>query len=519
MKKQHYLYLAFSALLVVLTNACSKQADYTDSIPGTATEVMSIDLKSLADKAGAKDKENKKALQQLLESMKNEMNAATFQQVEAVMKDPSQSGIDLTAPLYLFRDSIYNKGALVAKVSDEGKLKSFLQVAQKEQLATEIAEKDGYSYTTLNGSVLVAFNASTLLATGYNGKSQLEKAQANVTASLQQPKDKSFGNTPLCKKMQSLDGDIDMVYSSESLLQLYGLPLNAQALGNTAYLKDNKILLSFSFEKGSIELDIENYTENKEVQELMEKHLKCFPPIKNTFLEYFPESTLALFTTGLDGEKLYNALQESEEIRNNLSVNDAEELKEVLELFDGDLSVGLTNVTLSNAPAFLAYATLKNAGALDKLYDKKTADAAGWMKKIVKLDKGSYVYKDRKMNIFFGERDKQLYATNDETLYKSICKAADPSAQKTTYAGNLKGKQTAFVVNAEAILNLPIVQMMIGFGGKQVAVYQLFASQVSYLQATGKDGKATVVMQLKNKDENALKQIVNLIRGNLSPQS
>ena len=62
-----------------------------------------------------------------------------------------------------------------------------------------------------------------------------------------------------------------------------------------------------------------------QLKELLEKHLKCIPPVKNTFLKYFPESTLALLTTGLDGEKLYNALQGNEEVRNNLSINDAEE--------------------------------------------------------------------------------------------------------------------------------------------------------------------------------------------------
>lgn len=81
------------------------------------------------------------------------------------------------------------------------------------------------------------------------------------------------------------------------------------------------------------------------------------------------------------------------------------------------------------------------------------------------------------MNIFFGERGKQMYATNDETLYKSVCKATDPSALKTAYAGNLKGNQGAFVVNVEAILNLPIVQMIMGFGGKQAATYYLLLAR------------------------------------------
>lgn len=35
------------------------------------------------------------------------------------------------------------------------------------------------------------------------------------------------------------------------------------------------------------------------------------------------------------------------------------------------------------------------------------------------------------MNVFFGIKDKQMYATNDELLYKNIEKAADKSIKKT----------------------------------------------------------------------------------------
>ena len=43
-------------------------------------------------------------------------------------------------------------------------------------------------------------------------------------------------------------------------------------------------------------------------------------------------------------------------------------------------------------------------------------------------------YKSRAINIFFGIRDKQMYATNDELLYKNACKTADPSAKETDFA-------------------------------------------------------------------------------------
>ena len=35
------------------------------------------------------------------------MNAATFQQVEMIMKDPKKSGIDVSAPLYVFNTETF----------------------------------------------------------------------------------------------------------------------------------------------------------------------------------------------------------------------------------------------------------------------------------------------------------------------------------------------------------------------------------------------------------------------------
>lgn len=44
------------------------------------------------------------------------------------------------------------------------------------------------------------------------------------------------------------------------------------------------------------------------------------------------------------------------------------------------------------------------------------------------------------MNIFFGIKDKQMYATNDELLYKNVGKAADKSIKDAPYASDMKGK-------------------------------------------------------------------------------
>ncbi|GAE82440.1 hypothetical protein JCM10512_642 [Bacteroides reticulotermitis JCM 10512] len=116
------------------------------------------------------------------------------------------------------------------------------------------------------------------------------------------------------------------------------------------------------------------------------------------------------------------------------------------------------------------------------------------------------------MNIFFGIKDKQLYATNDEILYKSIGKPSDKSIKDAPYASDMKGKTTFMAVNTEAILDLPVVKMLTGFGGEEFKMYANLASKISYLSASSEGETSSVELCLKDKDTNALKQIVDFAK-------
>ena len=50
--------LSVLAVLIVFMAACSKKAEYIHVIPADASAVASINLNSLADKAGLNDKQN-----------------------------------------------------------------------------------------------------------------------------------------------------------------------------------------------------------------------------------------------------------------------------------------------------------------------------------------------------------------------------------------------------------------------------------------------------------------------------
>lgn len=512
MKKNLFLQLSVLAVLIVFVSSCSqKAAEYTNAIPANASGVVSINLKTLAEKAGVNDKENKEALIKLTEAMKSGMNAATFQQLEAVMKDPSKSGVDVTAPVYIFKAPTFDYTTLVAKVIDEDELKNFLEVTQKELSNAPITEGDGYSLIQITKQSLVAFNASTLLAVDYNNAAQLDKIKEGITSLLKQTEENSINQSEAFKKMQKQSGEVNMFFSPSGVLGAYTKQINF-GMPKDIDLKDLIILGSLSFEKGKIEMVIKNHTENPELKAMLARQIKSTRPIENTFLKYFPKSTVGLLSIGVNGEEFYNLLQENEQFRNEFSITKADEIKNLFSTFQNDLTIGLINITMSKAPSFLAYASIQNNVSLKDLYEKKDQLGLSRGDDIVKLTDNDYVYKSRSLNIFFGIRDKQMYATNDEILYKNICKDVDPSAKDTNYASGIKGKRSAIVINAEAILELPIVKMLVGYGGAEYNMYYSLGSNISYLEATSESDEAHITLQLKDKNVNALKQVANFVK-------
>ena len=420
MAKKMISRLSVLAVLIVFLAACSKTVEYTNIIPADATVVTSINLKSLASKAGLNDKENEAAKQKVLEALKSGMNAATFQQLEKVMNNPSESGIDVEAPVYVFTSPSFPYSTAVAKIKSEDDLHASLEIMVKEQICQPINEAAGYSFTTMNGG-----------------------------------------------------------------------------------------LAGLNFEKGRIALKTENYTENEAVKALMKKQLEAFGKANNTFVKYFPASTLMFVNLGIKGEGLYNLLSENKEFRNTVSISKADEVKELFSSFNGDISAGLINVTMNSAPTFIVYADVKNGNALEALYKNKQALGLKKGEDILELGKNEYVYKSKGMNVFFGIKDKQMYATNDELLYKNIEKAADKSIKDAPYASEMKGKNVFMAINAEAILELPVVKMLIGFGGEKFRTGSEMLSKVSYLSVSSEGETSEIDLCLKDKDVNALKLIVD----------
>ncbi len=510
MAKKMISRLSVLAVLIVFLTACSKTSEYTNVIPADASVVASINLKSLAGKAGLDDKENEAAKQKVLEALKSGMNAATFQQVEKVMKNPSESGIDVESPFYVFSSSSFPYPAIVGKVNNEDNLHASLDVMTKEQICQPVSEADGYSFTTMNGSLL-AFNNSTIMLVTVNGTSQTDKAKEGITALMKQTADNSIVKSGAFQKMEKQKSDVNFFASMEAIPATYR---SQASMGLPAEVKPEDITLvgGMNFEKGKIALKSENYTENDAVKALLKKQMESFGKTNGTFVKYFPASTLMFFNVGIKGERFYNLLSENKEFRNTISIAKADEVKELFSSFNGDISAGLINVTMNSAPTFMLYAEVKNGNALETLYKNKQSLGLKRGEDILELGKDEYVYKTKVMNIFFRIKDKQMYVTNDELLYKNVGKATDKSIKETPYASDMKGKSTFIAINTEAILELPVVKMLAGFGGKEVKAYLDLVNKVSYMSISSDGEVSEIDLCLKDKNANALKQIVDFAK-------
>jgi len=495
---------ALVIMVAFMASCTEKSSEYTNVIPADASAVIGIHTQSLIDKSGVSNEDKQK----LIDAMKGELNAATFQQVEKIIKDGSASGLSTKDPIYIFTSNAIPTAAAVMKVSDMDKLNKTFEVMASEQISEPATNVDGYHLVKIKGNSLCAYNESTLLII------EARNGEKIVSDLMKQNNDESFTKSANFDQMTKKKGDINFFFTMDALPSMYKRQMNMN-FGNMQDIdpRDMGVVGGLSFEKGKIALHAEVFSDNEKVKELFKKQNEISGKLNETFLANFPASTLMYMSFNLNGEKLYDMLQENKEFREGLSLDKAEKVKEVFNAFKGDISAGLINVTMSDMPTFVAYAEAKSGMALQALYESKAELGLGRSEDIVKLGDNEYVFKSRQMNVFFGYKDKYMYATNDELIYKNIGKKEDRSLKNAAYASNMKGKNQYVVIDMNAILNLPAVKMLGAMGGREAAAYIDMASKVSYFEIIGEgNNQSSMNLWLVDKDTNALKQIIDLVK-------
>ncbi|MCD8293432.1 MAG: DUF4836 family protein [Prevotellaceae bacterium] len=240
MKKHSFLSLMPVAACIALLAACAPQqavkTEYTQVIPAGTTELAALYLDNLATKSGLKNGENAGIVRQLFALLADETSDGLAKELEALWADPSTSGIDWSAPLYVFNAPSLHAPAAALKVADLAQFQALVETLVDGQLCAEPVKADGFETAVcLDGAILLCYNDGTLLAVLGGSTTDAKKLQPAVTELMTQPAQKSFCSDAAFTKLTRQKGDIRLLATPDALplsvRSLFNWPRGTQLLG------------------------------------------------------------------------------------------------------------------------------------------------------------------------------------------------------------------------------------------------------------------------------------------------
>jgi hypothetical protein len=355
------------------------------------------------------------------------------------------------------------------------------------------------------------FSKSAFVVVPFSGHSAYEELKTTVSGLLGQDAKASMTTTKAFDKMNSRKEDVKFYASLLALPELYTQQLTMTLAGSNVEKKDLAVVGGLNFGDGDIALQFTYYTESKEAEELLKKQAKASTTIDRDYISYFPKSTMAFASMGVNGKRLYDVLSENEELLDELPLLNSDTGKNMVASFDGDLSIGVTGISMDGTPTILAYAKVKNNSLLDVIYGGKDFFLRQG-ESIEKKGKNEYIYKSQGMTLYYGMKKKNLYATNDKQLFDNICQDAKPSLGDADFVKDIKGKSFFAAVDIKTLLELPVLKMMLGLGNAETQMYYNLASKVDYVEMSNTtDGVSELRIVLADRKINSLRQIVTMV--------
>lgn len=485
--------------MTLMLASCGEKNPYTNALPKDAATVVSLDVKEMAKKCAL----DKQVQQSMATVMKSSLKGKADVLVDKIMGDPEESGLHLTDRVYFFMMPQAEMGGLLLRVADKDKLEDLVHVLEEQQQCDVPADGDGCRWTVAGGGLLAWTDHAFLILAG-NGNPHDLQHQASMW--LRQKDGEGYSATPDFGKLKEANKDIAMMASLNLMPKQY-LTMATMGLPADLKLQDLKTFSTLDFEEGKAVLEVETMTDNKMYKDLLKKQEEVMRPLDGSYLKTFPINTVGWMSAHVDGEKAYDLLRENPTIRQELDNSMMPlDFEAIFKAVKGDVALAMPEMSFS--PGFILYADVTNSTFMRTFEDLKPllAMTNGQMKL---LDKGKDAYQfvavDGSMmgagrgpvSFWLGVKDKHFYLTNRESLIGSEVKGM--TLEDCSWAKDVKGKLFYLNVNFQAL---------------SAALPQLpYVGMLDYLTIESEGAtKARMVLQMKNKKDNVLKQLVEMVK-------
>lgn len=480
-----------------LLSSCGEGNSYTNALPKDAAAVCSMDLMEMAQKCDLNDQ----AKLSMGKVMKSVLKGSADALVDKLMENPEESGLGLADRVYFFKPSQMEMAGVLVRVTDKGKLEDLIKMLQEQKVCEAPADGDGCRWT-VGGSGLMAWTDDAFLALVNDGDPKDLRHQASMW--LRQQAGEGYSGTPEFKKLADADEDVAMVTSLNAMPKSYLTPMT-MGLPADLNLNDLKLFSTLDFQAGKAVMEVETLLAGK-FKDLLEKQAEVSGELDGTYLEAFPANTVLWMAANVNGEKAYELLRENPTVRQELDNSMMPlDFEAIFKAVKGDVAVAMPEMSMN--PGFILYADVTGSEFLRTFEDLKPmlAMTNGQMRLV---DKGENAYQfvaadgsmwglgRRPVYVWFGVKDKHFYLTNNEELIGREVKGL--SLKDCDWAKDVKDKHFYLNVNFQALSavlpQIPYVNML------------------DYLSVESDEPtKARMVLQMKDHQENVLKQLVKIV--------
>lgn len=505
MSKKIFTNLLLIGILFLVS--CSPKTEYTHALPKNASIVVGMELDQMANKAGLNGSEGEKVVKKLKTLMKGGLQGDAAQLAERIIDQPSESGLSFDDKVYLFATPHAEALAILAKVTDEGKLETLMNVLQKESIATPLREESGCRWTQVGGA-LCAFNNGTFLLL-QPSKGDASGMKGTLLSLMRQKEGEGFASLPEFTTIEAPGNDIASVVNLSAVPYELTTPLR-MGLSADIRLEDIKYFVSANFEPGKVVMNSESLISNPKILGFFDTMDKVIQPIQGKYLDYYQGNTLLWASGRIDGKELYRMLCQNPTIKqmldNPLLPVDVEY---IFSSIQGDFAVGRSTLYTNN---YLLYADVTNSDFLKTFEDLRPMLAlTGGQIVLDNVGTDEYVMRTYEGNYYFGVKDNRLYVTNNRSFAEEAGRTYGASMGVKPWSAEVKQNRLYASVNLSAIAK---AYRSYNFtGNKQVDTFlMLLINQCNYLNASMPDwrqGKAELV--LNDKDQNLLKLLVSML--------
>ena len=346
-------------LVLILVASCSKKPASLALIPSDAAWVVSIDFKSLYQKADIGSSEEAAEFKQWVDSLSITDKQRDF--LRELLRNPRNSGVRFREPIYFFQygqqggNGMENYIGMACSLSDKEKFEKTLnQLFALTDKKHTLTEESGYKLLNMaEGKYTLSWDSDKVLFLGVGGTDEEPASELQIPL-----KAKQLRSLEAKKQITSLDGFADFLSDQKDISVWVNITdayetldkrvPSASALSPSLFnlQQGSYLYATLEFEKEQIILSARTLY-NEKYQKLLDKHRIGDASFNKKLLKHFPEKMPMAFTGAVNVKHYYEFLKEAEpelvkeaDIEQWLAKKDLQ-LDNLLNLFGGSFVMAL----------------------------------------------------------------------------------------------------------------------------------------------------------------------------------